>query len=462
MAIWDDMTFEEEELSSNSGTWKQSAATQAKCPTCASALRFDANLSKLFCKNCGNLYKPESLESVGNMGARDMGAADDDDSRTEYFCDNCGAVVVTDEHTAATFCAFCGSPALMKRRLSYEFKPDYIIPFKLTKEDAKKKFFEWVKKNKYAPRNFIDDEGLSKITGVYVPFWLIDADCVTTCYGSGRLGQSMFYIDREIAFKTRLVPFDASKSISNLLMEAIEPFDYKEIVPYDDNYLPGFFAKRYDETALEMTDRIQSRIDSYARQMGKYVTVHEYDNVNISSADSYSDHFSQHYALFPVWFLKYQYKGLKYTFAVNGQTGEAVGDIPYSPWKRGLRIGLEVALWVLVILAILTAFVGLLILPLIGFDSMPGNLYKVGGEISYNILCAGSVVAGPLLGFILYRIRKVSFETTNPLDSAPEIENYVDLSGKISMVKHDKFTGIAPKDEKENSAPVAEWLKKHF
>jgi hypothetical protein len=34
------------------------------------------------------------------------------------------------------------------------------------------------------------------------------------------------------------------------------------------------------------------------------------------------------YALYPVWMLSATYKGKPYTFAMNGQTGKLVGDLP--------------------------------------------------------------------------------------------------------------------------------------
>ena len=36
------------------------------------------------------------------------------------------------------------------------------------------------------------------------------------------------------------------------------------------------------------------------------------------------------YAMLPVWLLNVDYTGEKYTFAVNGETGEAVGKLPLS------------------------------------------------------------------------------------------------------------------------------------
>ena len=47
------------------------------------------------------------------------------------------------------------------------------------------------------------------------------------------------------------------------------------------------------------------------------------------------------YALYPVWLLNTTWNGQKYTFAMNGQTGKLVGDLPldksaYKKWLFGL------------------------------------------------------------------------------------------------------------------------------
>lgn len=54
------------------------------------------------------------------------------------------------------------------------------------------------------------------------------------------------------------------------------------------------------------------------------------------------------YALYPVWILNTTYKGSKYIFAMNGQTGKLVGDLPldkgaFWKWFGILGAGLSAA-----------------------------------------------------------------------------------------------------------------------
>ena len=452
MAIWDEK--KDELVFDDEGKVITESAAHVMCPTCAGHLIFDANLEKLTCKNCGGIYNPSSLEFAGKMETRDTEAAsEEDDANVEFVCDNCGATVVTDGITAATFCAFCGSPALLRRRLTQEFRPDYIIPFTVSKEQAKQNFWDWVKKNRYAPRNFINEESLEKITGIYVPFWLVDADCHTDIGGTGTIIEgnmkSIFSIDRLIDFSVRMVPFDGSKKIRNLLMEAIEPYDYSEIKEYNPFYLPGYYAQRYDESALEMTDRIKSRMDAYARQLGRFVTMNEYTSTSFDTPMSYSTNFKQSYALFPGWFLKYKYNGLTYDFAVNGQTGEAAGDIPVSEVKRKARIGLEILKWSLIPLSVL-AIVGFIIFGLLSMRHLNARL--VGNTIYY--LVYGVIALFPSLGYAVYKVKKVAFDTANPIDSAPTLEQYIDTKSHFNMVKNDKFAYFSQITEEDSRSAI--------
>ena len=202
----------------------------AKCPNCAANIFYNEKLSKLICSMCGGLFDPSSLKPVGRIENRDTEeSGEQEDNKQEFICDSCGAAVVTDYNTAATFCAFCGSPTLIKRRLSKCFRPDVIIPFKVSKEEAIDNYLEWAKTHKGIPKKFVSESVLEKITGYYIPFWLIDADCKAEVTGTGQKfhGQDIenFKIDRTLVYKVTRVPFDGCKKIANTLMEAIEPFD---------------------------------------------------------------------------------------------------------------------------------------------------------------------------------------------------------------------------------------------
>ncbi|MCQ2531710.1 MAG: hypothetical protein MJ093_03280 [Saccharofermentans sp.] len=351
MAIWDQ---KEEDLITTE------SADSHKCISCGGNLRFSIKEGMLVCLSCGNRFYPESFEINEMLSERleldikpeDFENKDEVDKfkvereeKQEIVCNACGAVVVTDKNTMSTFCAFCGSPAIVGRRLQKQFRPDYIIPFKLTHQQAEDNIRAWAKDRSFLPGSFNTKATYSKITGLYVPCWLVDADCNMNVGGVGikkdptMMGEELLYynVRRKGLFKMKNVPFDGTKRINSKMMEALEPFDYKEMVPFVDGYLPGFYAERYDQTPKDMVFRIADRFRDYMYEVGStLVKSGGYREFHLEDDLSKPENYKCHYALVPVWLLSFNYKGSIYRVGVNGQTGEVAGKTPESDIKRGL------------------------------------------------------------------------------------------------------------------------------
>ena len=278
---------------------------------------------------------------------------------------------------------------------------------------------------------------MEKLTGIYVPFWLIDATCHSSALGTGwevygetlNKTEAIYSISRDIKFDVKKVPFDGSKRISDRLMEAIEPFDYNDLKPFSDDYIPGYYAERYDISAVDMADRIEERLKSYGGQLMGY-TKTKYDKVEYNLNDSYIEAISQSYALLPIWFMNYRYDGLNYSFAVNGQTGEVAGDIPFSKYKRFFAV-LKV-MWHIVLFAL--AVMALLI-----------YIILITGISRFSI---GLTVVAPYY-IIKYfypkfadKLRDTAFYATNPIDPVPQVEVYYDTEKK-AVVEEDSARPIA-------------------
>ena len=123
------------------------------------------------------------------------------------------------------------------------------------------------------------------------------------------------------------VPVDGSTKMADDLMESIEPYDFSEAVDFRTAYLAGYLADKYDVTAEASIDRANERVkrsaeDSFAGTVQGYTTVTtENSTVQFRGGKA-------RYALYPVWLLNTTWNGNKYTFAMNGQTGKFVGDLP--------------------------------------------------------------------------------------------------------------------------------------
>ena len=343
-------------------------ADTIKCPNCGGNLLFNADLQKLTCEFCGGSFLPEEIkDEVENVASDDAQRTDGDvkspldfgtgevpeegsgdaidPNAMNFVCNSCGASLVTDGNTSATFCTFCGSPALVGQRLTRAFRPKYLIPFKYGKDKAITSFFKWCKGGRFAPFGFVSDENVEKITGLYVPFWLFDVTADMDVVGEGDIVNSVTHGDttttttktyrftRKGRYGWRNIPLDAETRVDDMLMEAIEPFDFKEMIPYDYRYLPGFFADVYDLTDKDLSSRASKRAKAYLKEEYKK-TVKKYNAVRVKSDNSKVNEPKAEYALLPVWFLHYKYLGKDYNFVMNGQTGEVAGVPPVSIAKR--------------------------------------------------------------------------------------------------------------------------------
>ena len=328
-----------------------------KCPCCGAGLDFHGASGKMKCAYCDSEIDVEELKQGSefeNKGDRfdsfEFNGEERvwDESETDGYevktCSSCGGQLITDGNTAATRCVYCGNPTLITERLTGVFRPDYVIPFKLNKNDAKKALKEYYKNKYLLPSLFKDENKISEISGVYVPFWLYD--CKTDSSFTYRATRVHTWSDsRYIYTKTdyfRLyrdglldfmnIPADASKKMDDTVMESIEPFDYSELKEFDGAYLSGFLADKYDEHPDDCEDRVRQRIfnsiDSSFRN-----TAIGYSTVTKESTDVRYNEKNVKYALLPVWMLVTKYKDKNYTFAMNGQTGKLVGQLPVDYGK---------------------------------------------------------------------------------------------------------------------------------
>ena len=353
-------------------------ADTIKCPNCGSNLTLNADTQKLECPSCGASFDPATLNdiTVGELEAKPAEPTDPakeyeqaqapegqpqaEPEQTEFVCNACGAKIVTDSHTAATFCTFCGSPALVGKRLTEKFQPQYMIPFKYSRKAAEEAFIKWAGKGKWTPFGFVSKKNVEKMSGLYVPFWLFNINATVDASGTGDKIHyrgddeiiETFNFERKGQLKWENVPLDGETRIDDLLMEAIEPFDFDALIPYDYRYLPGFYADRYDQSPQDLAARATKRgLDGIDKALNGSLKG-TFDRFRIVKNLSRIDTMEANYALLPVWFLSYKYRNKYYYFAMNGQTGEVAGQLPVSPAKKVM-----VFFIILAILAVITRFI---------------------------------------------------------------------------------------------------------
>ncbi|MCR5558670.1 MAG: hypothetical protein K6F75_14060 [Butyrivibrio sp.] len=258
-----------------------------------------------------------------------------------YKCGSCGGEILTTESLGSTKCPFCSNNVVVKEKFTGQFKPDAIIPFKLTRDDAIKTYRNHVKSKRLAPKVFLDENHIDELKGVYVPFWLFNAtESFDGSYEATKVRtwsdshyqytETRFYnVQRSGTEDFDNVPVDGSKEMPDDLMESLEPFDENEMVPFNMGYLAGFLANKYNVSAEENRPRALERMAVSVAQDFRN-TINGYSSVRPLSEHTGTVSSSTTYALYPVYMLNTSWQGKNYLFAMNGQTGKFVGNLPFS------------------------------------------------------------------------------------------------------------------------------------
>ena len=323
------------------------------CPNCGAWLEFDSTLQKMKCPYCDSVFAVSDV--AAEAASSPAAAAEETSPFGVYHCSGCGAEIIADDATAATNCPYCSSPVILQSKVSGELMPDYIIPFKLSREEAIAAFRRHLSGKKLLPKVFKSEHHLNEIKGVYVPFWLFD----TTAGGQAvykatksRVWSDAHYhytetsnyrVERAGTIRFENIPADGSRKMDDGLMESLETFDFNKAVPFESAYLSGYFADRYDVSAEESRERIEKRVRQSALDALED-TVTGYGSVTQESGNVQLLNTVKKYAMYPVWILNTTWRGKTYMFAMNGESGKFVGDLPvdkmiYWKWRLLYALG---------------------------------------------------------------------------------------------------------------------------
>ncbi|WP_430603819.1 hypothetical protein IGJ02_001389 [Enterococcus sp. DIV0724b] len=362
-----------------------------KCPNCGGPLLFDPKDQKFHCEYCLSVYTEDEvtayektqheahLESpkqasepeltfsadsqVDEMTVEEKKAfkeatgtdgmeEDTLDGAMELFnCPSCGAQIVTEATTAATYCYYCHNPVVLAGRLTGNFLPEKVLPFAIEKEEAVEKFLAWTKKKWFIPKDFFNKEQIDKMTGVYFPYWVVDAEIDGQMQGMGttiriwRIGDieytetKQFDVQRKgkISFK-ELIKNALSKNVQQKMVEAVQPFILDKAVSFKSQYLAGFQAEKRDIEYDAIQQSIQSELKNYSESILRD-TASGYTTLTKLQTDISLENEENHYMLLPIWVVTYRSNEQSkkvYYYAMNGQTGKVSGILPVSYKRLGL------------------------------------------------------------------------------------------------------------------------------
>ncbi len=365
-----------------------------KCPNCGYALKFDPTAKKLVCDACISFFdfddvskdiegkSDEAEELAATAEAVDIKSADTealDDDYMEcniYSCTSCGGELMVNGLESSTFCAYCGQPTIVFNRVSRELKPQYIIPFSVTKEEAITTIREKLNAGFFVPDEIKNFE-TERIKGIYIPYWLCDMNysdeqTLKGTVGSGKHAKTRYFY-RAAKANYRDITLDASHRLSDETSQRLEPYYMNDRVTFNTGYMTGYYADRYDVDQEEIKGVAISRAASlFNNEIKKSIDANK---IQILECKPEIQINKLKYALLPAWFLTFRYEGEAYTFLVNGQTKKVVGGVPV--YKK------TIIFLIILISAVLTMILTPLIIKLLEFDT------DAAGDFIGLFLCLG-------------------------------------------------------------------------
>ncbi len=315
------------------------SVTQYKCLNCGGAIVFDPAKQDLVCTYCNTRFTKKDYDKT----ATDAEAGYQADAAS-YTCKNCGAQIVTSSTTAATYCYYCHTPVVLEKRLSGTKKPDYVLPFKLTKEQAIERLTSLFGAARFLPPIFKDRGELEKVSGVYFPYWFTDSSATARLQGTAqnvrvwRAGNyeytetSVFEVRRSGNLVLNALSEPAIKNTEKVNLDYVCPFDDASFEDFSMTYLAGMFAEQRELDQLDVADEMNTKI-RYLAERALRGTVSAYSSASFAPIEVNVENTVWKYALLPVWIMTYNVEGTRYAYAINGQTGKIYGDLPVDKKK---------------------------------------------------------------------------------------------------------------------------------
>lgn len=339
---------------------------QFPCAKCGARLGYKPGTTSLRCPYCGHENPIEA--GVGEVAELDYSAQLGElagrsatQERMTVKCGACAAEVSAPPNVTAFACPFCGTNIVAVAHSTKQVKPGALLPFKVTREEARGAFRKWLASRWFAPGKLKHRAGIDEtLSGMYMPYWTYD--CQTRTAYTGARGDYYYTTQTYTAMvngkpqvRTRQVrhtrwtgasgvvgnKFDdvlvnASSSLPVGLVTKLEPWDLKSAVAYQDEYLSGFIAESYQVDLVEGFAIAKGIMDPTIR--GTVKRDIGGDEQRIDRMDVVYRGITFKHLLLPVWVSAYRYKGKVYRFLVNARTGEVQGDRPYSAVKITLAV----------------------------------------------------------------------------------------------------------------------------
>lgn len=350
---------------------KQLKSTSKKCDGCGSNLVFDPQTQSLKCLGCEKSIEIDKNTEIQKhvYNAENIAASQTlwkSDERV-FKCENCGGEIGLTNMEFAKSCPYCGSSNVSDIGEFAGIKPDCIIPFAVSENEARQKFAEQVKKKKFLPNAFKKNIPTCETHPMYFPSFMFDMDTdsryhgtlveqYTTTDSEGRqiTQERMFNIRGSEQINFTNLAVESSSHLTNEDLSAILPYNMRGAYAYDADFVRGYSVEHYNDDLQKCMTVAKRKADSQIRS--QILSNYHYSRVASLSVDTDYSNMKYCYSMLPVYNFAFNYKDKNYNVLLNGQTGKIGKGLPLSKWKIALTVLFFILLGVgLVVIPLLLA-----------------------------------------------------------------------------------------------------------
>lgn len=344
-----------------------------RCPKCGSTeIQLRVSTGMLICLFCRHEWAEEAIEPLvsGEVALSDLqgtvvtsGASDitADAEMLTMKCAGCGAeVVVNTSEATSSRCHWCRHVLTVNEQVPNGAVPDAVLPFSVTRDQAVAHIKEFAGKRKmFAHRQFVNEFTPDNVVGVYLPYMVIDSNASGEVQGVGEIetrrytrgsgddkktvyDADVYRVARQVDFTVDDLTMESSSERANMnafvntnnVINTILPFDTKNAVQWNANYLVGYTSERRDSDVAALVPGLEHQLMSIARSEVQS-SVKRYDRGVRWEAEKLTVHGTRWVSMYlPVWLYSYYHqsggKAMVHYIAVNGRTGETMGSVPVS------------------------------------------------------------------------------------------------------------------------------------
>ncbi len=347
----------DEEISEGNIKIENMDGIQFRCQNCGSEMVYNPETETLHCDTCDTTkeIEVEDFEIIENNFELALEKLEQSKVHitkesviNEVECKGCGARSIYNGKVFSDKCVYCGSAYVVLVEEGDYIKPEYVVPFKIDKKIADRKIGTWAKSKFYMNSDFKKTLRTDGMYGVYISYWTFDTNTVTPY--SAKKGEHYYVkVNKSMQQRTRWknVRGTHSEFLDDVLVPAVSDkipniteqsgrFDTTLAVPYDEQYISGFLAMKYDielEAAWEIGKEIcKERIQLHIKE-----EIGGDEVASLKMAPNLNDITFKHVIL-PLWLNGFTYKDKVYTFIVNGQNGSVTGKYPLDVLRVVLSI----------------------------------------------------------------------------------------------------------------------------